>query len=92
MQWSYLTTCTFEVLVDLRIVWIFHLPREKKFKNMNRSVVEIYNWEFLQILTTYNFDVDSFGIKNLIWIESGKRKKTSKLAQNNIIMHRALNT
>jgi len=50
---------------------------------MNRSVVEVNNKEFLYMLTTYNFDVDSFGIKNLIWIESGIRKKTSKLAQNN---------
>jgi len=50
---------------------------------MNRSVVEVNNKEFLYMLTTYNFDVDSFGIKNLIWIESGIRKNTSKLAQNN---------
>lgn len=47
---------------------------------MNRSVVEVNNKEFLYMLITYNFDVDSFGIKNLIWIESGIRKKKQQVS------------
>lgn len=34
---------------------------------------EICHCQFLQILTTHSFDVDSLRIKNLIWVESDVR-------------------